>query len=168
MELDQEKFDTVKELATLGVEVANAKANLETLKKNIEEFYHEREGEARNRVHTVLMNAHLLLTETTQYHDEFKGFLASTRDIQEKVRDMVVSLSALRDETKKSGEDFERFTTQSVKEIDSERKNLAIARESLAREADFLNTQRKIINEEKAKITDERGTLQRAKERLNL
>lgn len=166
MELDAERFETVKELAALGTQIAEAHALLAKLKSESEDYLKEREAETRNRIYEVLVNAQSLIAETTTYHDTFKSFLTTTGEIREKIRDMVTSLSALREETRQFSETFDRMVQQKTEEMAEERRNLRLERESLQKEQEYLNTQKEIISQDKRKVEDERETLKRAFERL--
>ncbi len=164
--LDAEKFQTVKELAALGTQVAQTHAALQQLKKDTEGYLQEREAMVAERVKFALESAQSLLTETGKYHETFKVFLNSTGDIRENLVGMVASLSALRAETETYKETFDRYVKEKTAELNEREFHIKTQRATLDSEIKYCATQKDIIRIEKAKIDDERGTLKRALERL--
>ncbi len=134
MELDHEKFQTVKELADLGVQVAGTRALLRQLKSETEEYLKEREGMAVERVKTVLKASMSLLKEADQYLETFRIFLTTTGSIREDIGEMVASLSALREETATYSSEFNKYVKEKTAQIAEDSKHIKLERATLDKE----------------------------------
>jgi hypothetical protein len=164
--LDHEKFETVKELSALGIQVAEAGGLLAKLKGQLEEFYKEREAEAQKRVQAVLDAGKSVLAEAATYFDAFKGYLETTRKIREDVTNMLATLSTLREQYQKAVTDFDTYVSEKTTLFSTWEKEIKEKRIALQKHEEYLNTQHVLINRETIKIADEWAAVRRAIERL--
>lgn len=161
MELDAEKFSTVKALAEMQVKLAEGRAELKKLADDKEAFIVMREEEVRGRVAEVLNESREALEQTTKNHDELSRYgdeLQAFATILKSFSSQIVALfqnfrTWMDNETKaideKRAEVNEQIRKAKVLEAQIEGDRKQLARESAT------------VKEEMRLLVDRRGLLER-------
>lgn len=74
MELAQEKFNLVKELAVISTAISEARSTLDNLKKNEEQYLRNRETQVHDRITRVLSESQDALEKTSSNHSELVAY----------------------------------------------------------------------------------------------
>ncbi len=167
MQLEQEKFNTLKEIAEMQEAVSLGRAELRTIKAETETYLVFREKEAVTRIIKVLEQSRDALDEITKNHnelslykDEIKAFATELKNLSTDITDLFKDFN---ERMKKAEEDLDKYhelVSEKLKQTRSERIQIGEDRKLLAAEkAD--------INKEKRLLADRRGALERAWDELN-
>lgn len=95
MELAQEKFNTVKELAEVHANLSDARIAFDELKKDTEKYMVVREKEAEDRVIKVLKESRDALEETSKNHQELSGFSRDLKAYANEIKVLSTDITAL-------------------------------------------------------------------------
>lgn len=159
MEIEQEKFKSVKELAEIQSQIATGKATLSTLKKETEEYLTEREKQAEKRVESVLKSSKDALAEADGYQKQLKTYLNTAKAFVNEVQDQRDALSHTRETLLTAFDKFDEYVCGKIEELNTlsvelqrEQSNLHSEEESLARENARLADKKKLLDDKEAAI----------------
>jgi hypothetical protein len=166
MQLDQEKFNTAKELSTMQMNLSTAHSELNKLKEETEQYLVLREKDVEDRIITVLKESRNALEETTQNHTELINFSNELQAYAKEIKLMSTEIATL----------FEGFNI-SINEIDKDIKEHLIKvnetlnktkseRIQIAEDRKMLDRERKKTSDEMRLLNDKRGILERGFEEL--
>lgn len=103
MELEQEKFNSIKELSEIQTSISEGRGILSTLKADTDKYLELREGMAVERVAKVLSESREALKNTTKNHEELKSYGNELKSFSLSLRgfsnDIVALIQGLRDGT---------------------------------------------------------------------
>lgn len=168
MNLDHEKFQGAKELATITTQISMGRALLISLKESEEQYLGEREIKAVQRVKDALTSSENLIKEIGANHDELVGYRTDLGVAHEGVRSLIQSVT---DCVRELNEATEALNAQ----VDSHNANVKKFTEETKRERalikgerEGLESEKAIIARDKKLIKDQRETLKRAFEELRI
>jgi chromosome segregation ATPase len=145
--LDQEKFDTLKELAEMQTAISQGNAELRKLKETTEEYLVVREGEAEQRVIEVLKKSREALEATTSNHDELSSYKGELNAFANELSELSSGIAAL----------FKDFNTR-VREADKDMEDHLVAVGEVLKQTKVaksdVESQRKVLALERAEIRD--------------
>ena len=160
--LDQEKFNTVKEIAALHEAVSSANVDLMKLKEETEKYLVTREQEAEERVIKVLKESRDALEETSKNHNELSGFSRDLKAYAIELKVLATDISAL----------FKNFNTRmgeantdmeiNQKIVSELLKKIKIERVEVQEDRKLLVAERAEIDEQHRLLKDKREVLERA------
>lgn len=166
MELDTEKFNTVKELAEIHVNLSNARVELRKLKETTEEYMVVREREAEERVEKVLKESREALEETSKNHDELSSFSGELKAYAIELKVLSTDITALfqnfGERVKKADEDMVK-NQEIVSEV---LKKIKIERVQVQEDRKMLVIERKDLADGWRLLKDRQATLERGFEEL--
>ncbi len=161
MELDQEKFSTMKALAEMQTQLAAGRAEVQKLEQTKEAFIEMREEEVRGRVAKVLQESREALEQTTKNHDELSRYgneLKASATILKSFSSQIVALFQDFREWVKGETEVLDGKREEIKGLLTEQKILAAQitgdRKQLAREMQEIDEARRLL-------ADRRGLLER-------
>jgi len=160
--LDQEKFNTVKELAEIHANLSDAKVEFKKLQETTEEYMVVREKEAEERVINVLKESRDALEETSKNHNELSGFSRDLKAYAIELKVLATDISAL----------FKNFNTRmgeantdmeiNQKIVSELLKKIKIERVEVQEDRKLLVAERAEIDEQHRLLKDKREVLERA------
>lgn len=167
IELDKEKMNAVRELASVGVKISDAKNALSKLKEEEKTYLDEREKATVAKIQAVL--------------DDSADLLKSAHGNYEQIHGLCQTISAFCDFLIEAQGEFHGLLEAFVehregwdKEFERQNAELAEARRGIAVERSFLENAKKDVEkaqeklkEDRIKIADDRGTIDRAIKRLS-
>ena len=164
--LDQEKFDTLKELAELQTSISTGRAELKKLEETTQEYMVVREGEAEGRVLKVLEKSREALDEATDNHKELKSYNSELQAFAIELKATATAVTALfgdfgekMDQADKNMETKHSAVSDILTEIKIERVQVTEDRKQLKRE-------RAEVAEATKLLKDRRAVLQRGFDEL--
>jgi len=164
--LEQEKFDTVRELSQLGVAIAEGRAVLEKLKSETTTYVTEREEKAIQKVKEILEESRDALAEVDKNHETLTSYLTDARAY-------VRSITGLYDTFAQLVLTFEKSTDALEDQLDRKRAEIAKVQLEIRRQFSHLAGERAALKSDKIKreeewrkIHDRAATLERGIKRL--
>jgi uncharacterized phage infection (PIP) family protein YhgE len=164
--LEQEKFDTVRELSELGIAIAEGRAVLEKLKSDTDTYVAEREEKAIQKVAQVLEESRDALAEVAKNHEELTSYLRAARDYAGSLARLHESLQQLKATLLSATEALEERIERHRIEVDRVRLETRRQFTLLAGERAALASDKIRRDEEWRKIADKAQTLERTAARL--
>lgn len=166
MELQQEKFNTIKELAEIHANISDARVTFEELKKNTEKYMVVREKEVEERVIKVLKESREALEETSKNHQELSGFSRDLKAYANEIKVLSTDITALfKDFDKRmDGANTDmRINGEIVSEI---LKKIKIERIQVQEDRKLLIAEKHEVDEQHRLLKDKREALERAWDEL--
>lgn len=167
MELDQEKFNTAKELAEISGQLSDARAAFEKLKKDTEEYMVIREQEAEERVIKVLKESREALEESSNNHKELSSFKEELKAYANKLRllstDIIALFQNFNEKMEEANEDMKEHRDNLMEILN----NTKIERVQVREDRKLLAAEQHEIDEQHRLIKDKREALERAWDELN-
>lgn len=164
--VEAEKFDAIKELASIQTEIASARAVLNSLAAEKSEFIQKREEEVLGRVQQLLDASSDALRQIHGNFDELVAYKKQIIAAAEEMQGVFALFKQLRD-------DFEVQTKAQSDELEKRVKHLEIIKIETAVIKGMVETERKAlaaehdwIRKEKARINDDRQAIIRQMERM--
>ena len=165
-QLDQEKFNTLKELTEIHASISSGKVELIKLKSTTEEYMHLREVEAEERVIKVLKESRDALEETSKNHTELSTYRGELQAYANEIHGLTIDITTL-------FQDFNVRMKEAEKDIDKNQEivsdiltKIKIERVQIKEDRKMLTVERKRTEEGKRLLEDKRGALERAWEEL--
>lgn len=165
-EVNAETFKSIKELAEIQGQIANGRAELQTLKQNHENYLAEREKDTAQRVKATLEASQEALSEAEKNRDALTSYLSAAKEL-------VASIKELGDALNSESEHFETACGEIFAEIDRKTADIEAAKKDLISQRVHVESERKVLDaqkrafgEEKKRIYDIRDTTNRKIERL--
>ena len=146
-QLDQEKFNTLHELAELQENISLGRAALLDLKEKTEEYMVVREKEAEKRVLKILQESRDALDETTKNHDELSSYNSELKAYANNLNQIAIDIVTL-------FEDFNTRMRQSEIDMENFYKEVKEIMNSLKLKRISITEDRKILEGQKAEIRD--------------
>lgn len=157
--LDQEKFNTAKELADMGVNLSLARAEFKDLKDNTEKYLVNREKEAEERVIKVFKKSREALEETTKNHDQLSSLNRELKAYAIEMKGLATDIATL----------FEDFNNR-MTEADSDMKEFFLKVSDIVREIKLgrseIEIKKKLLEGERLDIAKDRRLLKDRQEML--
>lgn len=165
-ELEKEKMEKVKELASTNMKISEAKNLLFKLQEDETAYLVEREKKALNKIDEVLKDSQKILKETHSNYAEvhefcqtivsFVDFLHSAQDT---FKEMLTEFRERDDEWQKE------FNVQQEKSIEI-KKILGIERINIEKEKKWIENERKKLSDERSRISSQQHQIKVALELL--
>jgi chromosome segregation ATPase len=160
--LDQEKFNTAKELADMHANLSDARVEFLKLKESTEEYMVVREHEAEERVAKVLKESREALEETSKNHDELTRFSSELKAYAIEIKGLSTDITTLfkdfGEKMNEADEDIKK-NSQIVSDI---LKKIKIERVQVQEDCKQLERERKEISEGKRLLKDRQESLEKA------
>lgn len=164
--LEKEKFDSLKELASIQSDIASGRATLQQIKSDTEAYLTEREREMIRRIDTVLQGSIAVLAEIGKNQDSLVKYAA---EVHATDSDLQAILLLFKDTVRKQEEvtarercELEEKAEQLARiEMELKAKRSVIDADTVANEQD-----RKWIAEEKRLLNDRIQLLERSIKRV--
>lgn len=165
--LEQEKFDTVKELVDLQTNISNGRAVLKELQEKTEEFLVTREIVAKTRVLKILKESHDALEEINENHKELTSYSGELQAFVTEIKQMSSDLTTLfKDFNEKIAVDELTLVAASAKMAENLRET-KLARVELREDKLQLGRDRERLNNSWTLLGDREKTLKQGFEELN-
>ena len=164
--LDQEKFDTVKELAELSTNIATGRAELKKLEETTAEYIVSREEKAEARVLEVLKESREALEATTQNHKELSGFNQDLEAYASELKRLTTDISALFQDFNEKMDGAEKDMEEYYKEVHEVLRKIKLENVTLVENRKRVSAERADLREETRLLEDRRGQLERGFEEL--
>jgi len=162
MQLDQEKFNAVKELTEIHANLSSARAEFLKLKEDTEVYMVVREQEAEERVIKVLKESREALEETSNNHKELMDFNRELQAYANEIKVLSTDIAAL-------FKDFNARMKEAEKDLETNHKTVAdvlvaakVERVQITEDRKMLARERKKTEDGMRLLEDRRGVLDRA------
>lgn len=165
--VDKQTMESLAALANMNLKISEARNTLSKLESLEEAYLTKREQKALARVAKALEESKGLQAETRKNHEEIKnlsdtitssaGFLATV------YKDFEVLMAKL-DARNKA---WEAGVKKQEAEIDFMKRDINTERVRIANTKESLERQKVLLSEEKIRINDQRGVLERMVERIS-
>lgn len=166
MVLDPESFNAKQELAKIGENIAKGEAVLKELQDTSEAYTLEREEKVKARIAEVLKESYESLQQISANRDALQHYATDLDMFAIALSDLLSEYRKLRTTQKEKAEEDGRSIKAAWDEIAKVRNDLQVMRGNIDADALANERDREWIADEKRKIIDERGTLERAFSRL--
>jgi len=166
MELNQEKFNTVKELADIHANLSDARAELKKLKDGTEEYMVVREKEAEERVINVLKKSRDALEETSKNHSELSGFSRDLKAYANELSVISTDILALFSDFNKRMDEADENMAKNKDIVDDIFKKIKVERVQVQEDRKLLVAEQYNIDEQFRLLKDRREALERAWDEL--
>lgn len=166
MQLDQEKFNTVKELADISQQLSDARAALKKLEETTEEYMVVREKEAEDRVVKVLRKSREALEEATKNHNELSSFKEDLKAFANKINLLSTDIIALFKGFSNRMNEADNDMVEHRKNVNEVLKKIKIERVQVQEDRKLLEGEKKKIDEQHRLLKDKREALERAWDEL--
>lgn len=164
--LEKEKFETLKELADMTVQISEARETLTRLKETKTEYLQIRENEAKDKIQKILDDSVDLLRQINTNNDEIhqlyrtvSGYSKFLKQGHEAFKDMLAEFNERSDLWDKKVEEQYKEFGRIENQVKKDKENIENDKEELRKTKEQLE-------KDKIKIADERQTIKRAVERL--
>lgn len=152
--LEKEKFDSVKELATIQSDIASGMATLAKIKSETEAYLTEREQELLKRIDTILQNSESVLREIGENQDALVRYAAEVRGMDADLQAILLlfkrAVAVQEEVTAREKAELEEKAEELVRiETELKAKRSIVDSDALANEQD-----RKWIADEKRLLND--------------
>lgn len=159
--LEQEKFDNLKVLAELQVNISTGRATLYKLKEDTEKYLVVREKEVEDRIIKVLQKSHDSLDEASKNYKELELYNIELKSYSEELSNKSIQIIDLFDDfnirvkdSEKQTKDWEKRSTEVLDIIKNQR-------EDIQKDRDALDKQKISIVNDMRFVTDRQGILKR-------
>lgn len=156
MEITQEKFDAIKELSEIQLQIAEGRGALSSLKKTTEDYIRYREGEAIARVEMVLAASKEAIKEIEKNHDaltayknELTSYATDLKEAGKSIAALFAEFSTALEEGNKILEAKQKDLNGTLKLIRSERVALEEDHRQLRRERDDFENEKRLFKDRK-------------------
>lgn len=146
--LEQEKFDTVKELAEVQTNLSLAQAELKNLEDTTEEYMVVREKEAEERILKVLKESRDALDEATNNHKELTGYNSELKAYATELKQLATDITTL-------FKDFNDRMDQADKDMEAQREHILETSNQAKVLLTSIKANREVLVLEKADIRDQ-------------
>lgn len=164
--LDQEKFDTLKELSEMQQTISLGRAELRKIKEETEAYMVLREKDAEERVIKVLQQSRDALDETTKNHDELSAYSTELKAYATELKSFSLDITDLfkdfNTRMKKAEEDLDKYHEMVSQKLEK----IKIERVQVTEDRKLLEGERKEVAKETYLMKDRRAALERAWEEL--
>jgi len=172
--LDQEKFDTIKELTEISSNLSDAKVLLIKLKKDTEQYMVIREGEAEARVLKVLEESRKALEETSNNHNELtlfnnelKAYATELNGFSNEISTLFSDFNVRMKEAEKNSEEWYKRVSDVLRSAKAERAYIQADRELLRIERDATNKASILLMDRQRTLKDGFEELKKLKNKSN-
>jgi chromosome segregation ATPase len=166
MELDQEKFNKVKELADIHANLSDARVEIQKLKETTEEYMVVREQEAEERVLKVLKESREALEETSKNHDELTRFSNEVKAYAIELKGLASDITALFQDFGKRVEEADEDVKKNQEIVSDILTKIKVERVQVREDRKLLEAEQYNINEQLRLLKDKRESFERAWEEL--
>jgi hypothetical protein len=167
-QLDQEKFNTLKELTEIHASISSGKVELIKLKSTTEEYMKLREVEAEERVIKVLKESRDALEEVSTNHRELIVYNNDLKSYAREIHELTIGITTL-------FQDFNVRMKEAEKDIDKNQEivsdiltKIKIERVQIKEDRKMLAVERKRTEDGVRLLKDKRESLERAWEELKI
>lgn len=167
MQIEQEKFDSLKELAGIQSSISEGRAVLYTLKNETEAYMLSREVEVRERVARVLKESAEALQKISTNHQELTAYRSELQAYATEIKGFSSTLRTL-------FQDFDADVKQADADMVEHRAGIAkmlrelkVAQVNVDEDRKQLARERQETNEGMKRLASDRAALQAAWDQLN-
>jgi uncharacterized phage infection (PIP) family protein YhgE len=161
-QLDQEKFNTLKELTEIHASISSGKVELIKLKSTTDEYMKLREVEAEERVIKVLKESRTALEETSQNHQELSAYGTELQAYANELKSISLDITDLFKDFNKRMKDAEVSLDTNHKQVTEVLKNIKVERVQVQEDRKMLERERKETYDGTRLLKDRRDALERA------
>lgn len=166
IEVTKQHMEALKGLASVNIQISEARNALFALQEQETEYLVSREKKAMARIKAVLDQSHELVEETNKNYEVIEDFGRSVTEGVEFLCETRQALEKLTEAKEKHYERWQNDLKEQEQEIQRLRNNLKIELSTVESAKQQLEVAKINLRKEKRKLDDERGTLDRAIERL--
>jgi len=166
IEVDKARMDALRSLSDTNMAISHARESLQTLEKNETEYLLEREKKVVLRVENAFKDSSALIEQTVKNYEMVKDFAGVVIQSSEQIQKAIGSIkehSKLHDERTAA---WEARCTQQEEDVANEKKVIQSQVILLNSEKEGIEAAKRLLVAHERKLTDERGTLERAIKRL--
>lgn len=162
IDLDHEKFEGVKELADIGLKIAQGRATLAQLKTDTDSYLASREEEAVARIKIALVVSQQLITEIGQYHGELEGYRREVETFVDDIRSLLEGVAGFKKILTETTEALYKNLDIKQTKIDAALVEVKRGRALLEADQQDLAAKRQQFGSDKKALRDEWAALERA------
>jgi len=164
--LDHQKMESAKALADMNMQVSAAKALLTRLEGEEEAYLALREEKAQKRVQEVLEESKELIDQTGRNYDEVKQYADSLTKVAKAISSVYEELDQTLVSFYGKMEAWDKMVEKQHEELSTLKQAVKVQQVKQDNDRVSLENRAKTLETWETKLKDERGTLDRAIERL--
>ncbi len=165
-ELDQMKMKAMQEVSEMNLMVAGMKAELAKLQGEKEDFLKDRENEVMGLVDQLLKDSQQMLEETKSNYSLIHEFYETLKSFSAYIKEGQNALEEVFQDFKLTSEAVEIELIRKIKEVEQERKLLAIERTGIEKDKAYIKQQTAEIERQKALISSRQQQIKSALDTL--
>lgn len=166
IELEKEKMDSVRALAETNIQVSQAKTLLFKMKEEEKQYIAEREAVALNSIQKIFDESSEVIKSVRSNYQEVNDILKESRELTKFLTEIHNNFIKLLEEFEKAKLVWNDQVSNVENEFNSIKKEIKIDQITIINDKKSIEKQKVLLIEEQRKINDQRGTLERAVERL--
>lgn len=166
MELDAERFKSVKELADIQAQIAAGRAEVIRLKEEKDAYIEAMRIEAVGAVRAALEASNDALREAESNKDALVSFLAQVRECAENVGSLADAVKTAHAEYETDIGQLERVVSDKTEEVAQASDRLRKQRLAVESEMGALNVMKRELSDRERKLKDKEGMINRKIERF--
>ena len=159
--LNQEQFNTIKELADMQVSIAAGRAELERIRDLQSEYMEMREKEGNERVAQVLKESHEALEQTSQNHNELTRYSNELKAFAITLKSFSTEVVTLFQGFKTWSAERSADLDEKLEELAAEKREMKILSVNISEDRKQLKRESLQVAEEMRLLVDRRGLLER-------
>jgi uncharacterized protein (DUF3084 family) len=167
MELEQEKFNTVKALAEMQMQIATGTAELKRIERAKDEYMALRSAEGDERVARVLEESRDALEQTTKNHDELSRYGNELKAFASTLKSFSTQIVALSQHFREWMEREDAVLDEKRDALVAEKKEMKILAVNIQEDRKQLKRESDRVADEMRLLEDRRGLLERGFAELN-
>ncbi len=164
--LDKEKMESVRALAETNIKISEARNTLSSLKSIENSYLADREAKALKIIAKVIDDSSSILKEAYANHEEIKSLSKTVSEFSSFLAEAHDKFRLLVTEFDQKNAVWNEVMRQKEEETTRIKQEIASDRVRIKNDQDSIRRREEILRQEKRKIDDERGTIERAIKRL--
>jgi len=165
-EINKETMDSLKALADTNMKISEAKSTLYTLQKEQVEYLRNREKLTLEQVQKVLDNSKALVRETNENYEQVKTFYNTVSSYAQFLSEAHTNFDSLIGVFAEKSELWSQEIKRQEDEILTQKNRLKADHAKITDEREGIERAKVKLQEVERKLTSDRGTLERAIQRL--
>lgn len=166
MQIEQEKFDSIKELSEIQQKISLGLSELSQIKKDSEAYMVVRENAALSRVSEILLGSKKSLDEISKNHQELTAYKLALEDAYQDVKKFGADLMLLFSELNVRLDLADAVMEKRKEAVEEILKDIKIQRVSLKQDREQMDRDKALMRDAKRLLVDREAMLKRGFDEL--
>lgn len=165
-ELSKERMDAFRELAETNMKIGEAKNSLAKVKEAEEAYLKERDEKATERIQKIIEDSRDLLKEVKENYGEIHNLANTASSFAGFLLEMSDTFVGLLADFQEKDKLWNEKTKRQEEEFEQVRNEIRADKVKIKNDLEAITRKKQLLAEDRRKLDDERGTLERAINRL--